>query len=237
MASKVIRRFEKNDRGKNLGWLQANSERFEDFFSRMDPVLWKESVEVSEDINKRARTKLSKLQHNLGGGAATPVLYFLTRLLRPQIVVETGVAAGYSSQAILSAIDRNQYGTLYSSDFPYFRLENPEQYIGYVVDDHLKHNWKLYIEGDNANLPSIARSIDHIDLFHYDSDKSYAGRKWVMETLSTLLTPNAIVLMDDIQDNSFFRDFVQARSEHEWHVFRYENKYIGMIGNPHRAEG
>ena len=34
-------------------------------------------------------------------------------------------------------------------DFPYFRLKNPEQYIGYVVDEKYKINndsWELYTE-------------------------------------------------------------------------------------------
>ena len=45
------------------------------------------------------------------------LLFFLTRFLKPNIVLETGVANGYSSKAILYAIKKNKKGSLFSSDF------------------------------------------------------------------------------------------------------------------------
>jgi hypothetical protein len=35
--------------------------------------------------------------------------------------------AGFSSSAILTALKENGEGILYSSDFPYFRIKNPEK--------------------------------------------------------------------------------------------------------------
>ena len=78
---------------------------------------------------------MENIQYNLGGGADYPLLYFLTRYLNPENVLETGVAAGFSSYAILSALQKNRKGTLYSSDFPYLRIKNPERYIGIVVEN------------------------------------------------------------------------------------------------------
>ena len=56
---------------------------------------------------------------SLGGGGNFILLYFLTRKFN-KVVVETGVAAGWSSLAILGAFEKNGEGKLYSSDFPYF---------------------------------------------------------------------------------------------------------------------
>jgi hypothetical protein len=52
-----------------------------------------------------------------------------------------------------------------------------------------------------------AAQVGPIELFHYDSDKTYAGRRYAMRTVATQLAPDACVLMDDIQDNLFFRDW------------------------------
>ena len=60
-----------------------------------------------------------------GGNYAVEILYFIARISKPKNILETGVAAGYSSYTFLKAIKKNKVGTLYSSDFPYFRLKNP----------------------------------------------------------------------------------------------------------------
>ena len=102
-----------------------------------------------------ADEKLKALDYDLGGGGNSPLLYFLVRSMRPRIVVETGVAAGFSSSAILTALKENGEGILYSSDFPYFRIKNPEKYIGLLVDEELKGNWTCLKQGDRFNLPEI----------------------------------------------------------------------------------
>ena len=78
---------------------------------------------------------------------------------------------------------KNNAGYLYSSDFPYFRLAHPERYIGLLVQGNsLKIRWDLDIRGDSVALPEIADNLNHtaIDLFHYDSDKSYSGRDFAL---------------------------------------------------------
>ena len=62
------------------------------------------------------------------------------------------------------------------SDFPYFRIKNPENYIGILVDKKKFPNWELKIEGDEVNIPKLISNINHIDIFHYDSDKTYEGK-------------------------------------------------------------
>ena len=100
--------------------------------------------------------------------------------------METGVAAGWTSLAILRAL-KNGEGYLYSSDFPYFRLKNPEKYVGCLARDETnKENWFLDIRGDDIALPEISRKLNNncIDLFHYDSDKSYSEKNSAMKFLN-----------------------------------------------------
>ena len=69
------------------------------------------------------KNRLSKLSVKLSGGLYK-LLYFPIRKIKPYTVVETGVAAGWTSLAILRALNKNGRGHLYSSDFPYFELKN-----------------------------------------------------------------------------------------------------------------
>lgn len=214
---------------ENLNWLESNYILFEDYAKEIDPYLWENSKKVCEKIKHEAKKKLKKISYDLGGGGFYPLLYFLVRLNKPNVILETGVAAGYSSYAILKGIEKNIKGRLYSSDFPYFRIPNPEKYIGIIVPEKLKKCWELFIDGDSINLPVISKKIKKIDIFHYDSDKSYNGRKNALNLLKNNIDSSTILIMDDIQDNSFFYDYIIKSSPKKWYIFKFEGKYIGYI--------
>ena len=155
----------------------------------------------------------------------------MTRYLRPESVLETGVAAGFSSYAILSALQKNGKGKLYSSDVPYFRIKDPEKYIGIVVEKKLKNNWHLFVKGDENNLPMIFKQVKQIDIFSYDSDKTYSGKSKTFKKVFDYLTENSVIILDDIQDDSFFYDFIKKNNILNWKLFEFQNKYLGIIGN------
>jgi predicted O-methyltransferase YrrM len=240
MVKKVLRRFADEpsllSNRDNLDWLKLNCSNFAVLATGLDADLWDESERVAKDLEVHAEKILCGIKYELGGGGVYPFLYYITRYLNAKCIVETGVAAGYSSYAFLAAIKKNGKGRLYSSDFPYFRLPHPERYIGIVVEESLKDNWELFIDGDEINLPKIMSAIREVDVFHYDSDKSYAGRKFAMAMIEERLSKGAIVLMDDIQDNSFFHDYVIQRQIPVWSVFEFHGKYVGMIGKLTRYE-
>lgn len=215
---------------ENLRWIRAHCRDFSTVAESNSPGLWREAQEWAEMMEKRAEAILADAPAALGGGGVYPYLYFLTRWLRPRCIVETGVAAGYSSCAFLSALQKNGTGRLLSSDFPYFRLKDPERFIGILVDDELKDRWTLYTDGDETNLPLIVKNVEHIDLFHYDSEKRYSGRRMALSIVAPKLSSQSIVVMDDIQDNSFFHDYVQ-NIENDWNVFEFQGKYVGLIWN------
>lgn len=235
MLKKVrLRVFDDKGRHKsndNLEWIKKNCSDFEIIAKGIDEKLWDEAKQAAVKIEENAGEKLNHIDYKLGGGGAYPFLYFITRHLKPNTIVETGVAAGYSSYSFLEAINKNGKGTLFSSDFPYFRLPNPEQYIGIVVDENLKNHWNLYIDGDDLNIPKILNKINEIDLFHYDSDKSYSGRVSVSSMIKSRLSENSILIYDDIQDNSHFYDCIEELKPANWLVFAFEGKYVGLIGN------
>ena len=138
MARKVAARLRPSHRDAALRWADGEAEDIAAFATALDPELWAESEAWANEFRTIARARLDEKAVPLGGAGHFQLVHFLVRYLRPKVVLETGVAAGYTSQAILSALELNGAGTLFSSDFPYFRLDEPERYVGCLVDDALQ---------------------------------------------------------------------------------------------------
>ena len=51
-----------------------------------------------------------------------------------------------------------------------------------------------------------------------------------MGLIQKKLSDNGIIIMDDIQDNSFFMDYLIENKIKKWKIFSFENKYVGLIG-------
>ena len=219
----------KNNRKLSLEWCSQNSSKIDILIeNKEDRLLFKESENFHKTLKKVAGKKIKNIGITMGGGGHYLLLYFLTRKLKPNVVVETGVALGFSSNAILEALLINGKGSLYSSDYPYLTFENSTLFIGHLVDEYLKNNWKLFLNGDKKNLDEINNLASSIDLFHYDSDKSYLGRYFTMNSIKKKLHKHSVIIMDDIQDNLFFFYFFKE-SKCDYLVFEFEGKFCGII--------
>lgn len=125
--------------------------------------------------------------------------------MQAKTVIETGVAYGWSSLAILCSVSRRN-GALFSVDMPHPLLKD-EGLTGAVVPASLRNRWTLIREPDHSGLMKVLRQVDRLDFIHYDSDKSYLGRQATYRRLWRHLRPGGILMSDDIADNTAFRDF------------------------------
>jgi predicted O-methyltransferase YrrM len=238
MAGKALGRIRGDARKMEAAvvWARPRSVPIGQYCRAIDDDLWVESKEFGRTIRAHADDLGVELGVSIGGGARVELLYFLTRHFRPQTIVETGVLHGYSSSAFLHALDRNgDGGRLWSSDFPYFRERDPERLVGVLVPESLRSNWTLLLEGDRKNLPNLLRDVDRVDLFHYDSDKTYAGRRHAMSVIEPRLAADAVVAMDDIQDNLFFADWVREGGRASA-VLGEGSYFVGATGVPPTPE-
>ena len=129
----------------------------------------------------------------------------------------------------LSALAKTDLAN-HSSDYPYFRLPTRKIH-GVIVDEELRNNWELHTQGDEANLEKILKQVETVDIFHYDSDKSYRGRVNAYEKIKNKLTSKSLLVFDDIQDNSHFADLCrELDSDSKYFVFKSQNKFVGLIG-------
>ncbi|MGB6084794.1 class I SAM-dependent methyltransferase [Moheibacter sp.] len=162
----------------------------------------------------------------MGGAGALDLIYNLCEFTQAQNALETGVAYGWSSlAALLSLAKRN--GTLYSSDMPYLGKDN-DVYVGCVVPENLRKNWKLFRFADRESLPKIFKEQSEFDFVHYDSDKSYNGRMWAYNVLWDKVKSGGVFMSDDIADNAAFMDYC-LQNKREPIIVEFDGKYAGLI--------
>ena len=110
---------------------------------------------------------------------------------------------------------------------PYPKMNN-EAYVGIAVPDRLRVPWEIIREPDRNGLKkAITRFGGEIDLCHYDSDKSWWGRRYGYQLMWEALAPGGVFISDDIQDNMAFAEFVGERRL-SFAVTVFENKFVGI---------
>ena len=165
-------------------------------------------AETFKPVFDEARKKAEACPVVMGGPGALDLLYYLAKNLKAQRVIETGVAYGWSSLALLLALREHKAARLISTDMPYVRGKN-DPYVGCVVPDDLKKCWEIIKLSDLQALPQALNKLSVIDLCHYDSDKTYRGRLWAYPKLWSALKKGGCFISDDIGDNVGFRDFAR----------------------------
>lgn len=142
----------------------------------------------------------------MGGAAFVELCYAVVRALRPETVVETGVARGYSSAAILQALEDSGTGHLWSIDLPPLS-QAADEYVGLVVPDRLRHRWSLSIGPDRHELRRVPPPGLPIDIALYDSDKTYLGMSRTLRYLWSRLRPGGLLVVDDVNTHDAFARF------------------------------
>lgn len=123
------------------------------------------------------------------------------RLERPSIMVETGVAHGFSSAIALRAMEDIGRGRLVSIDLP--PLEIDDDSIGAIVPAGLRHRWRLELGPSRALLPKLLEEEGPIDIFFHDADHTYSSQMEEYRTAWPHLRPGGLLLSDDVINPAF----------------------------------
>ena len=107
--------------------------------------------------------------------------YVAIRIMKPELVCETGVFDGESSAVELLALAKNQKGSLISIDLPAFGIisGSTDQMIdatlppacqpGWIVPESLRERWQLVLGDSRRVLPDILNERGVVDIFFHDS--------------------------------------------------------------------
>ncbi len=147
-----------------------------------------------------------------------PCLYLLTRLMKPNKVVETGVSSGASSSYILRALKDNKRGKLYSIDLPPDNLPQGKK-SGWLVPDELRDIWDLRIGDTKQILDPLLKEIGEIDFFVHDSLHTYGHMMWEYKCVWPYLRRGGLFLSHDVGANDAFLDFMKEVNV-RWHDYR-----------------
>lgn len=173
-----------------------------------------------------AQARVAGCPVKLGGAGDIRLAYMACEATQATRAVETGVAYGWTSLAILSSLSQRPGTSLVSVDMPYPKLGS-EDWVGVAVPEDLRAGWRLIREPDRNGLRKALSLHDGpLDVCHYDSDKSYHGRRWAYPQLWQALRPGGIFISDDIQDNFAFKEFVEELGR-EFFVVESQRKFVG----------
>lgn len=131
----------------------------------------------------------------------------LIRVERPDVMIETGVESGYSSEHYLAAMDDNGRGRLYSCD--------PAP-TGFYLAYPIKHPRFVFIQKTSyVALDEIFAKEKKCDFFIHDSDHSYACQTWEYEWAWKNVRPGGIIASDDVG----WSDTTPDNPHHAWDQF------------------
>jgi hypothetical protein len=154
------------------------------------------------------------------------LIYAAVRALRPQVVVETGIANGVSSAYILLALHRNQCGALHSIGLPDPDYLPEGKEAGWFVPKWLHKPWHVHLGDAKEILPRLLPELGRIDIFSHDSLHTYEHMLWEFEIAYPFLGLGELLFADDALWNPAFEEFArkvgstQARVLHGVGVLR-----------------
>ena len=204
--------------------MNTNITRICQFIEHLTSANASEIQEYTAEItlNEKFHGSLKENQNNYGGRgfsgwsigtALGTILYTLCRKVRPDTVIETGVASGVSSSYILCGLEENKHGALYSIDLAW-----REGQSGWIIPDYLRYRWQLVMGRSYDKLLPLLEKLGTIDIFLHDSEHSYRNMLFEYQTAWTYLNPGGLLLSHNINSSNAFYDFCESVN-HKFYEF------------------
>ena len=182
-----------------------------------EALLERLGVRVSGDLSALADARILELEHRTTANEllfperyavereSGRFLYLLVRTIRPELMVETGVANGASTFLVLRAMEENGVGRLISTDIT--------EHVGSLLtdDERASTRWDLRVIPADG-FGAVAASAGAVDVFLHDSDHSYANVRGEVTAIWPHVRPGGFVMSDDGELSFGFLDAVEGTS-------------------------
>jgi hypothetical protein len=126
------------------------------------------------------------------------IFYGVTRAIRPQHVIETGVAAGVSSAFLSAALPAQTDHTVMQDGSSYAWNASG---VGWAVPPQIRGaiapRQSLILEDVKTALPRLLDSLPSVDLFFHNDLHAPDHMLWEYELVRPRLRPGGILLSDD----------------------------------------
>lgn len=161
-----------------------------------------------------------------GSGELVALTYTLCRLLQPELIVETGVANGFTSAAILEALDQNDRGTLESVDLPHLHPRARES-VGSAVKNSHHGRWQLHFGPAEKVLTRMLSNGLKVDIFVQDAAHTSRGQREECKLGWKALRSGGILISDDADGG--FATFVDEIGGDAVYVAQGKDAPIAMV--------
>jgi hypothetical protein len=145
-----------------------------------------------------------------GDARLARLAWCLVRHLRPKRILETGVARGLTTRALLEAMQRNGEGHLWSIDLPPLLEHDLGRETAAAVPQRLHDRWTLVRGSSRRMLPRLVAELRPIDLFVHDSMHTTRNVSFELDRVWPALAPGGAVLIDDVEKNAATGQFLRA---------------------------
>ena len=205
----------------------------------------RETLDVSADRLAALREPFERMEHddtepgalNDGSIELQGAISASVRALEPDVVVETGVARGFSSATALRALEDLGHGHLHSIELPTIDpADTPDADIGLMVPSDLRGRWSLHLGPARRLLPKLLAELGAVDVFVHDSDHRYANQVFEITTVWPRLQPGGVIIVDDI-DSPALIEAAQRYGVRPFLVERWPpgKSPLGIMRKPERA--
>ena len=149
------------------------------------------------------------------------LLYSLIRANKSKLIIETGVANGITTNAIMKALEESGGdGELNSFDV---LPETSKAYLG-------GGNWNFYLlKGKKVHkqINSEVSSLQNVDIWVHDSNHGYRWQKFEYLLALSVLNKNGILISDDIDASSAWGELAKTHFRKSYIIFD-SRKFIGI---------
>jgi len=149
------------------------------------------------------------------------LLYSLIKANNSKLVIETGVANGITTNAIMKALEESGAGgELHSFDVL------PETNKAYIA----KGNWNFHlVNGKSAHnqIKSVVSLLPEVDVWVHDSNHGYRWQKFEYLLALSVLSKNGILISDDIDASSAWGELAKTHFRKSYVIFD-SRKFIGI---------
>ena len=187
----------------------------------IDSSLLKEGLRIAEQLAKKISDSDFPEIWNIELKLAS-YLYSYIMQEKPLIVVETGVANGFSTRVMMAALEQTG-GSLHSFDV---RGECRSVYrgIGKWTFHHVpRKNQMNFLQKNTSNLV--------VNFWFHDSDHSYLWQKFEYELAISRLALNGLLISDDIDTSEAWIEFCEKEKMLNISVFD-SRKIFGLAKRP-----
>jgi predicted O-methyltransferase YrrM len=174
-----------------------------------------EAEEIVIEEKTRSNPDAFKGVGNPMGRTDRITLYAAIRAYRPEVVVETGTAAGASATYILEALMKNGRGCLYSVD-----IERKGQLIGRLIPDFLRSLVRIRSGDSLAVLPELLKEAGSIDFFLHDSLHTYVHMMAEYEMVYPHMKQGGVICSHDVLLTNAWKHFIKRYRLCNWGIVK-----------------